>query len=163
MKRHRTGRRAKPRRGKAALCLRPLQESDLPQVAQIEARAYASPWPEEYFGYCLRAGLCCWVLERHGVIEAYGVMSVEAGTAHILNLCVRPASRRHGLGRRMLTHLIELAHRRLAETAVLEVRRSNFPARQLYQSMGFREVGVQPDYYRLGQGREDALVLARNV
>ncbi len=138
-----------------------MHESDLSQVIPIETRAYPSPWTEEYFYHCLQAGLCCRVLERHGVIEAYGIMSVEADTAYILNLCVRPASQRRGLGRRMLTHLLELARRRRAETVCLEVRLSNLPAYQLYQSMGFKGVGIEKDYYRLAQGCEDALIMAR--
>jgi ribosomal-protein-alanine N-acetyltransferase len=95
------------------------------------------------------------------MVEAYGVMSVAAGEADILNLCVRPASQRRGLGRRMLTHLIERARRHRAETVCLEVRFSNLPARSLYQSMGFKEIGIEKDYYRLAQGCEDALIMAR--
>jgi ribosomal-protein-alanine N-acetyltransferase len=136
-------------------------EADVAQVLQIETRAYPWPWTEDYFSYCLRAGMCCRVLERHGVIEAYGIMSVAAGKADILNLCVRPASQHRGLGRRMLAHLIELARQRLAKTVCLEVRVSNFPAHRLYQSMGFKEIGIEKDYYRLAQGYEDALIMAR--
>ena len=143
--------------------LRPMQESDLAPVAHIEARTYPCPWTEEYFRDCLQAGLCCWLLERNGVIEAYSVMSIEADTAHILNLCVRPAVQRRGLGRRMITHLLGVARNHQAKTACLEVRASNLPARQLYQSMGFTPVEVQMGYYRLAQGSEDALMMVRRV
>lgn len=140
---------------------RPMCEADIAQVLQIETRAYPLPWTEDYFSYCLRSDMCCRVLERRGVIEAYGIMSVAAGQADILNLCVRPASQHRGLGRRLLTHLITLARRHRAKTVCLEVRVSNFPARRLYQSMGFKETGIEKDYYRLPQGYEDALLMAR--
>jgi ribosomal-protein-alanine N-acetyltransferase len=140
---------------------RTMRESDLEQILQIETRTYPFPWTKEYFSHCLKTGTCCRVLERHGVIEAYGIMSVAADKADILNLCVRPASQRRGLGRRMLTHLIEFARRCRAETVCLEVRFSNLPARRLYQSMGFKEIGIEKDYYRLAQGCEDALIMAR--
>ena len=142
---------------------RAMRESDLAQVLQIETRAYPFPWTEDYFSHCLQAGMCCRVLERHDVIEAYGVMSIAAGEADILNLCVRPASQRRGLGRRMLTHLIEFARRHRAETVCLEVRLSNLPARRLYQSMGFKAIGIEKDYYRLAQGCEDGLIMAQHL
>jgi ribosomal-protein-alanine N-acetyltransferase len=163
MKRHRARRQATSSPEETAPRFRRMQKSDLLQVARIEARVYPCPWTQANFCYSLQAGLCCWVLERRGVIEAYGVMSVELGKAHILNLCVRPASQRCGLGRRMLTHLLDLARHGGADSVMLEVRFSNLPARQLYQSMGFQEVGVHKGYYRLAQGCEDALVMARRL
>ncbi len=137
--------------------------SDLAQILRIEIRTYPFPWTEDYFSHCLRTNMCCQVLERNGVAEAYGIMSVEAGEADILNLCVRPASQRRGLGRRMLTRLIELACQQRAATVCLEVRFSNLPARSLYQSMGFKETGIEKDFYRLAQGCEDALIMARRL
>lgn len=138
-----------------------MREADLAQVLRIEMRVYPSPWTEDYFSHCLQIGMCCRILEQHSVIEAYGVMSVAAGEADILNLCVRPASRRRGLGRHMLTHLLDLARQLSAKTVCLEVRVSNLPARSLYQSMGFKAIGIEKDYYRLAQGCEDALIMAR--
>jgi ribosomal-protein-alanine N-acetyltransferase len=137
-----------------------MQETDLPQVVQIEQRAFPDPWTIEAFRTCLHAGLCCWVLARHSVIDAYGIMAFGADTVHILNLCVRPESRRQGLGRQVLAHLLALARSRQATTALLEVRVSNHAAIALYEAMGFTTVRVRKGYYRMAQGREDALVMA---
>ena len=65
------------------LSLRPMQESDVPQLVQIEARAALDPWTSEAFVACLQTGLCCWVLEHNGVIDAYGIMGLSADSAHI--------------------------------------------------------------------------------
>ena len=140
--------------------LRPMREKDLAQVAQIEQHAFPDPWPIETFRTCLQAGLYCWVLTRHSIIEAYGIMALKADTAHILNLCVRPESQRQGLGRQMLAHLLALARSCQATTALLEVRVSNRAAIALYEAMGFTTVRVRKAYYRTAQGREDALVMA---
>lgn len=140
--------------------LRPMQETDLVQVAQIEQHAFPDPWPVETFRTCLKAGLCCWVLARHSIINAYGIMAFKADTAHVMNLCVRPESQRQGLGRQMLAHLLALARNRQATTALLEVRVSNRAAIALYEAMGFTTVRVRKAYYRMAQGREDALVMA---
>lgn len=143
--------------------LRPMRETDLPTVMRIEVRSYEYPWTYGIFQDCLRYGYCCWVLERDGNIEGYGVMSVAAGEAHILNLCVRPEARRHGLGRTVLTYLIDLARRHDADTVLLEVRPSNRGALALYHELGFNEVGTRKDYYPTDNGREDAMILAKTL
>ena len=142
---------------------RPMKEVDLREVMGVEQRAYRYPWTVGIMRDCLRVGYCCWVFERDRIIEAYGVMSVAAGEAHILNLCVRPESQRQGLGTRMLNQLIEVARRHGADTLLLEVRPSNRPALSLYRKVGFHEVGERKNYYPADRGRENALILARSL
>jgi ribosomal-protein-alanine N-acetyltransferase len=144
-----------------ALRFRPMQEADLQEIMEIERRSYPYPWTRLIFSDCLRAGYCCWVCERQGVIEGYGVTSIGAGESHLLNLCVRPESHQQGIGRKLLLHLISLARRHNAEMMFLEVRPTNRAARALYESMGFNELGSRREYYPAGHGREDALILAR--
>ncbi len=143
--------------------LRPMTEEDLHEVVEIEHSAYGFPWPLGIFRDCLRVGYCCWLLERRDRIEAYGIMSVAAGEAHLLNLCVRDGSRRMGLGKRLLGHLMDIALERRADTMFLEVRSSNQAARHLYQNMGFNAAGIRRGYYPGSQHREDALVLACHI
>lgn len=142
-----------------AVHLRPMQSEDLDAVMAIEGRVYPVPWTRGIFNDCLRVRYACWVFECADGLAAYGVMSVGAGEAHILNLAVRPEFQQLGLGRRMLRHLLRLAARRGAAEAFLEVRPTNARAIALYRSQGFREVGRRKDYYRDPDGREDALVL----
>jgi len=145
------------------LRMRPMTEADLPRVMEIERAAYEFPWTEGIFRDCLRVGYCCWVLEEAGRLRGYGIMSVGAGEAHLLNLCIAPEAQRRGLGRRLLRHLLALARYHGAATVLLEVRKSNRRALRLYRGMGFREIGLRRGYYPAAQGREDALVLARRL
>jgi ribosomal-protein-alanine N-acetyltransferase len=144
-----------------ALCFRPMREADLDEVIAIERGCYRYPWTRLIFSDCLRVGYCCWVCERLGVIDAYGVTSVAAGESHLLNLCVRPDAQRQGIGRKLLLHLISLARRHNAEMMFLEVRPTNVAARALYENMGFNELGSRREYYPADRGREDALILGR--
>ncbi|RMD68263.1 MAG: ribosomal-protein-alanine N-acetyltransferase [Gammaproteobacteria bacterium] len=139
-----------------------MEEEDLPQVLAIDAEAYEFPWSRRIFLDCLEAGYHCRVFKQWQTILAYGVMSVAASEAHILNLCVRPAYQRRGLGRRMLAHLLDIARREGAEIVLLEARISNKVAIHLYTRMGFREVGMRKNYYPSRGGREDAVVLMRS-
>jgi [ribosomal protein S18]-alanine N-acetyltransferase len=144
-----------------ALDIRPMQAEDLTEIIEIERQSYPHPWTQVIFGDCLQAGYSCWVCGRRGVIEAYGILSVAVGESHLLNICVRPESRQQGVGRKLLRHLVSVARRHDAEVIFLEVRPSNTTARALYDDEGFNELGSRRDYYPAGDGREDAIILAR--
>ena len=143
--------------------LRPMTAADLPEVLAIEQRVYEYPWTEGIFRDCLRAGQCCWTIRETSSLVAYGVMSVAVGESHLLNLCVEPDYARRGYGRGLLEHLQGLALRHHATVMFLEVRPSNRAAVGLYSDNGFAEVGLRRGYYPATKGREDALVMAREL
>ena len=140
--------------------LRAMRFVDLKGVMGVEREAYEFPWTEGIFQDCLRVGYHCRVVENNGVLAGHAVMSVGAGECHVLNICVRPRHQRRGIGRRLVLHMLDLARRRNARMALLEVRRSNSAAHELYAGLGFNEIGVRRNYYPARRGREDALVLA---
>ena len=146
-----------------ALDFRPMQKEDLSEIVEIERQSYPHPWTQIIFGDCLLAGYSSWICGRNGMIEAYGIISVAADEAHLLNICVRKESRQQGIGRKMLRHLVAIARRHNTEVIFLEVRPSNAAARALYEDDGFNELGNRRDYYPAGDGREDALILARTL
>ena len=110
---------------------------------------------------CMRVGYTCRAATVGRQIGGYAVMSVGAGAAHILNLCVAEAYRCRGLGQRMLASLVERASAAGMSEAFLEVRPSNTAAIRLYLSVGFEQVGMRRGYYQAASGREDAVVLRR--
>jgi ribosomal-protein-alanine N-acetyltransferase len=139
--------------------IRDMRQSDLITVAIIEQAAYEFPWSPGIFRDCLLAGYSSVVLEHGGKIIGYGIVSVAAGEAHLLNLALSESARRMGNGRRLLEYLMELARRAGAEGMYLEVRPSNLPALALYEKNGFEVVGRRRGYYRARGGTEDAVVL----
>lgn len=140
--------------------IRAMRRDDLPAVAAMEAASYDFPWTQGIFGDCLKAGHPCWVMWVEGVMAGYGVLSVAAGEAHVLNVCVGPAHRGLGLGRVLLRRLLDIARWNGAGRVFLEVRPSNPVAQSLYRSIGFEEIGRRPRYYPAKDGREDAIVMA---
>jgi ribosomal-protein-alanine N-acetyltransferase len=144
----------------ASPTLRPMRAEDVVEVARIEAAAYEFPWTEGIFRDCLRAGYGCWVLARDAELLGYGVLSVAAGEAHVLNVCIAPHQQGEGHGRRLMRRLIDLARWHQAMRIFLEVRPSNPRAIGLYHDLGFNEIGRRPNYYPARGGREDALVMA---
>lgn len=143
--------------------LRPMSHYDLESVMAIELAAYPFPWTFGIFEDCLRSGYRAWVAVRGSMICGYGLLSVGAGEAHVLNLCVSPAERRRGLGKLLLERLLEDARAAGAERVFLEVRPSNAHAVALYDARGFHLITRRPNYYPSQQGREDALVMAMEL
>ena len=144
-----------------ALEIRPMHELDVPVVVAIERSAYQFPWSEGIFRDCLRVGYICRLAEVGGEIAGYGIMSIGAGEAHILNVCVRDEYRGRGIARKLLLYLVERARSAGMYEAYLEVRPSNTIAARLYHSLGFEQVGLRRGYYQATNGREDAVVLRR--
>jgi ribosomal-protein-alanine N-acetyltransferase len=143
--------------------LRPMREDDLVAVHAVEERAYEFPWTLGIFRDCLRSDYPAWVLEEGGVIIGYVLMSVAAGEAHILNVCVAPEHQGRGLGRKLVRAILHVARGRGAERMFLEVRPSNVGAIALYHDEGFNEIGRRPRYYPARDGREDAIVMAMEI
>lgn len=142
--------------------IRYMTHADLPAILIIEDKNYLFPWTEDVFHDCLKARYDCWVCEEEGNVLAYCIVSMAAGEAHILNLCVTPEEQGQGIGRKMLEHVIDQA-RNAVETIFLEVRPSNAVALALYKKLGFVEIGVRKGYYPSLTGREDALMLALGI
>ena len=145
----------------AAVEVRPMHELDIPVVVAIERSSYQFPWSDGIFRDCLRVGYVCRVIDVGGDMGGYGIMSVGAGEAHILNVCVRNEYRCRGLARKVLGYLLERARSAGMYEAFLEVRPSNTAAARLYHSLGFEQVGIRRGYYQATGGREDAAVLRR--
>jgi len=143
--------------------LRDMQVTDVPAVLAIERVAYEFPWSEGILRDCFRFGYLCKVYEWRGEIIGYGIISIGAGECHFLNVCIAPPHQKHGHGVHLVTYLLQTARQARARTALLEVRASNSAAFHLYHRMGFNEIGVRKGYYPAHAGREDALVLAREL
>ena len=90
-------------------------------------------------------------------VAGYVVAIDAADEGEILNLAVAAAGRRHGVGRALVEAVVQALTSGGARHIYLEVRESNAPARALYATHGFREVGRRKQYYR--RPVEDAIVL----
>jgi ribosomal-protein-alanine N-acetyltransferase len=139
--------------------IRPMAESDVSDVIAVERASYQFPWSEGIFRDCLRVGYVCRVVIINDAVIGYGVMSVGAGEAHVLNLCISQVYRCRGVGKRLLTYLIDRGAATGMSEVFLEVRPSNTSAIRLYLSVGFEQVGMRRGYYQAVGGREDAAVL----
>ena len=137
--------------------------SDLDNVMPIEHLAYQFPWSQAIFQDCIKAGYHCWVAELNNVIIGYAVFINAAQECHLLNLCINPKLQGRGLGRKLLSNVLDDAKEYNASCVFLEVRASNSHAIELYESEGFNEVGLRKQYYPSSNGREDAVIYAKEL
>ncbi|MBT8132302.1 MAG: ribosomal protein S18-alanine N-acetyltransferase [Gammaproteobacteria bacterium] len=140
-----------------------MRRADVVRVAEIEQKTYPFPWSLDIFIDCLKTGYLCRILDSDDGLAAYAIISVGAGEAHILNLCVVPERRRQKTGRHFLRELIAELSSMAIQRVILEVRPSNEAAQALYAGEGFKAIGLRRNYYPADSGREDALVLARTL
>ncbi len=117
-------------------------------LARIEAAAFDVPWTAGELEAMLDDGLtCAWVASRGAVPLGGALVRVVAGEGEILRIAVAPASRRQGIGGRLLRTLMSAIADACMEGVYLEVRASNAAARGLYARAGFVECGRRRDYY----------------
>jgi ribosomal-protein-alanine acetyltransferase len=96
-----------------------------------------------------------------GRVTGWAGLLVLGDQAEILTVGVVPDARRRGIARRLVADLLEHARSRGAGEVFLEVRVDNEPARTLYRSEGFADVGLRRGYYE--NGRVDAVVMRREL
>lgn len=140
---------------RAVITLRPMTVEDVAIVSAIEAEYQPRPWSERVFREELAVGNRIYLVAEDDTILGFGGVMVVGDEAHVTNLLVGEASRRRGLGRRLIVGLIRAAVAEGARHLTLEVRTSNQPARRLYAGLGMVPVGVRPGYY----DGDDALIM----
>lgn len=143
--------------------LRPMLPADIAWVAACEAASQRFPWSAGHFEDCLNAGYGCWVSETDAAPIGFAIMILVVDEAHLLNFGVAPEKRRQGLGRALMHGLYAKAAAVGATQVFLEVRPSNGAALALYVNEGFAIVGRRKGYYPAETGREDALVMRREL
>jgi [ribosomal protein S18]-alanine N-acetyltransferase len=93
------------------------------------------------------------------VVGYAGLVLSPPDEAWVNNMAVRRDHHRRGIGRALLTDLLDAAREWGARTTLLEVAVDNAPAQQLYDAYGFEVIGVRKGYYQAS--KTDALVMRR--
>ncbi len=141
----------------------PMTDVDLDLVTVAEARIHPFPWTRGNFVDSLAAGYGALLALEEGRMVGYAVMMQALDEAHLLNISVLPELQRCGRGSALLVHLFDLAREQGATRMLLEVRPDNISGQGLYKHHGFVEVGRRRGYYPGHEGREDAIVMAREL
>lgn len=141
---------------------RRLAAPDIPDVMALEARVQTHPWRRSSYEDCLDGRHHCWLAECGNELVGFVVFAWAGGDGELLNIAVSPDRQRQGIGEQLLAVTVQQVQP-FASMLFLEVRASNHQAIQFYEREHFFEVGQRPNYYPAARGREDALILARQL
>ena len=149
--------------------VRPLNLDDCQAVADLETQLFAGRFTAQslrdmlnkpaFYGAVLPA--VGQAVGQAAAIHAYYLSTISAECADIIAIGTHRDWQHRGFGRIMLEHLIGVTERQHVEKILLEVAADNMPARQLYDSCGFVEIGCRKNYYKRGETRCDAVIMAR--
>lgn len=138
----------------------PARQADLDAVYRIAAESFPVPWPLEQLQQELTrpfSGLRVLRPGQGAPVVAFLNYWRVVDELQLMNVAVAPEHRRRGYGGALLLDLLRIAGTQTIALIVLEVRRSNTPAIQLYERHGFQRFGIRPRYY--SDNGEDALVM----
>lgn len=142
--------------------IRPMTIEDCEQVAEIEKVSFSMPWSKSAFTSTVeKENFRYFVAEKEGEILGYCGFLFVLDEAEIPNVCVKASARKQGVGKQMMSVLIEEAAKIGIATLFLEVRESNVAARTLYTSLGFTEDGIRKNFYE--QPVEHAVLMSKSL
>ena len=151
----------------SGISLRPMATADLPEVLSLQELSFANPWNEDMLQKELTHEWSTVLLaegpDDAGAVRIQGILIfwIVHDEIHVLNVATAPHARLKGIARGLLETSFARGKQKGCVLATLEVRRSNTPAIQLYQRLGFRTVGVRTNYYV--EEHEDALVMVLDL
>jgi ribosomal-protein-alanine N-acetyltransferase len=167
-----------PTEGVSELSFLPMQVVDLEAVLAIEAVSHLHPWTRGNFADSLAAGHWAYCIRPQvdqaikgsfldpDVLWAYCILFPAVDELHLLNITVSPKLRKLGLGARMMAAIEGVAAQQNIPRILLEVRPTNTGALNLYQKLGYEQIGIRKNYYPANEqtgAREDALVMAKSI
>lgn len=92
-------------------------------------------------------------------IVGFAGIKIIVDEADIMNIVVKKAFRNMGIGKLLLKKLIETANKLNLTSIILEVNKENSIAIKLYESFGFKEVGIRKNYY----GNTDGIIMKKQI
>jgi ribosomal-protein-alanine N-acetyltransferase len=94
-----------------------------------------------------------WIARRAEGLEpiAFLLAWAVADELHLIHVATHPDARREGAARALMTVLLDHAMHNKTRLVLLEVRRSNRAATDLYRAFGFSRIGVRRAYYADGE------------
>ena len=122
---------------------------DSTAIAEAEELIFSDPWTEaDIISTISTEGSMCYTAIYDGAVVAYILGRQIPPEGEIYRIATVPEKRRRGIAYRLLDYAVKCERGRGLENLFLEVRENNIPAKNLYKSYGFREVGIRKNYYK---------------
>lgn len=137
-----------------------MEREHLEAVAQLEKVCFSQPWSYKSLEEELDNDTAHFFAAlSEGRVAGYIGVYVVYESCFITNIAVYPEFRRKGVGRALIKTAMVTAGSMGADFISLEVRKTNYAAISLYESLGFEEMGLRKNFYR--NPTEDALIMTK--
>ena len=145
---------------------------DLDTIYKNEVACYQFPWSK----IMLKQGLVdqirlsehltdnknnlAFLMFKESTIIGHMFIQKIADEIHLHNVCILPENQMRNFGQNWIDFLKSISIHLKVNQVLLEVRKSNIKAINLYQKNNFKKIGSRKKYYRneFGKPQEDALV-----
>jgi [ribosomal protein S18]-alanine N-acetyltransferase len=149
-----------------SITIRVADAEDIPRVIDLERRCdTAAHWSEKQYRDLFHAHPpavpIALIAEGMGAHALLGFLIARyiAQEWELENIVVAPDVRGWGIGKRLMLEFLARAEQTGSQSVFLEVRESNIPARRLYESLRFNEIGRRKGYY--ANPVEDAVLYSK--
>ena len=140
--------------------IRWITPKDCPIVLEIENNCFEFAWTEEEFTRCLRQRNCiCMVAEKDNEVVGFMIYELHANRIHLLNFAVHEDHRRQGVGKSMVSKLLDKLSHEYRNRIMLEVSETNLVAQLFFKAMGFRATFILKEFYDDQDTKEDAYLM----
>lgn len=142
------------------MVIRLMNENDIAEVIKIENEIFSLPWKKDDFLRSIKNQANIYlVVELEEAIVGYCGLWGIVDEGHINNVAVAKEHQNKGIAYKMLKKLIEEGIIQGLKYFTLEVRASNKAAIHLYEKLGFKTVGIRPNFYNAP--KEDGIIMWR--
>ena len=149
--------------------IRKIRPSDVERIIEIERSwQHLSHWSEDSYYRLVNddgftASYLAEVEDSSGrlVIAGFVIFHVAGTNCEVYNIAVDARHARTGIGKQLMTTVVNESLKRYASKVLLEVRKSNANAIRFYEGFGFKVLGERKNYY--SSPIEDAFVMEKGL
>ena len=132
--------------------IRTVNASDLMEILQLEYAVFRFPYPAQLVNFLYANYRDTFIVADSGGILGYLIAIFDEDEGHILPVAVKEEARNLGIGKALMTHILEHLRQEGVPSVRLEVRKSNSRAITFYKRLGFTVLEYIPEYYEDGEG-----------
>lgn len=140
-----------------------LTTNDIDGIFDVSTKCSFTSWLRSSYESELNNPIAKYIVARdlstNTVVGFIGIWII-VGEGDITNIAVLPEYRRNKIASNLVEKLLEVCNENNCSVINLEVRSSNIAAQNLYQSFGFKKIGLRKAYY--SDNKEDAILMQKN-
>ncbi len=118
------------------------------KISEIEKECFSAPWSKKQIEDEIIKDNVIFItalIDNNVVGYVSGQMIIDE--FYISNIAVTAEHRNSGIGKLLISSLIDKLKNSDCSFATLEVRQSNFAAISLYEKLGFKNLGIRKNFY----------------